>query len=219
MCDSVVSLEQLDVLKQIERLLLSTAILPFEDQTVTISATVPYTLDYRSRSYLYILSTTSLRLSVEDVAIVPIVANVWTELCFQEGQRLFAPDNTAAVHFLVRATNTPLNVLPQSGFHVGIAEPAYSGNATATASSGVDTPYQWGTNGTRQVQHVVLQNNSGQSVFYAFDQSTTVTTNQIYTLATSDTIFWDRAVTVLHLSSATSVNFGTLTGLTVEGFL
>ena len=219
MCDSAVSLEQLDTLKQIERLLLSVATLPFEDVTVSIGATTPYVLDYRNRNYLYILSPVSLRLSVEDIAIISVPANQWTELCYQEGQRIFAPDNATALQFLIRATNSPMNVLPPTGSHVGLVYPAYSGNPTATANAAADTLFKWGTNGLTQVQHLVIQNNSGQNFFYAFDQDSTASTGQIYTLVNGGIIFWDRAVTVLHNSSASSVSYGGQTGVTIEGFL
>ena len=184
MCDKDISLEQLDTLKQIERLLLSVATLPFEDMTVSISSTQPYLLDYRNRQYLYILSPVSLRLSVEDIANITIEANTWTELCYQEGQRILAPDNTTALQFLVRATNSPLNVLPPTGPHVNLAETAYSGNPTATANAAANTQFKWGTTGNRQIQHLVIQNNSGQNFFYAFDQDSTVSTNMVYVLAT-----------------------------------
>ena len=101
---------------------------------------------------------------------------------------------------------------------VGSALAAFSGNPTQTAAAGADTSYKFGSAGTTSFNHGVIQNNTGSNIFYAFDQSTTVSTNMVYVLATGQTIFWDRAGTVLHFSSAAQQNFGGQTGITVEAF-
>jgi hypothetical protein len=220
MCDKI-QLQQLDTLQQIERLLLAQTTHPSEeDQSVLITSVNPYRLDYKGHNYVYITSQITANLSVEDLATVTALANTWTDISFQEGSQLkYADNGITGATFTVRATDTRLPTDQRSGPMVGIAAGAYPNNPTQTAAAGADTLYNWGTNGTRQVQHTVIQNNTGSNISYAFDQSTATGTNQIYVLATGSTIFWDRAVTTLHFASAAQQSFGSSSGITVEGFL
>ncbi len=219
MCEKI-QLQQLDTLQQIERLLLADTDHEDEDQSVLITSVNPYVVDYKGHSRVYLLSQITAVLQVEDLATITALANTWTDISFDEGSQVkYSDGGTAGATFTVRATDSRYPNTQNSGPMVGLAHPAYPSNPTQTAAGAADTVYKWGTNGTRQVQHAVIQNNTGANISYAFDQSSTVGTNQIYTLATGNIIFWDRAVTALHFSSAAQQSFGGASGITVEGFL
>ena len=220
MCEKI-QLQQLDTLQQIERLLLAQTTHPDEeDQSVLISSVNPYMVDYKGHKHVYLLSQVTAVLVSEDLVALTALANTWTDISLQQGSRLtYADGGTTGAKFTVRATDTRLVTAQQSGPMVGLAAGAYPSNPTQTAAGAADTQYKWGANGLRQVQHVVLQNNTGSNISYAFDQSTATGTNQIYTLATGNTIFWDRAVSILHFASAAQQSFGGSSGITVEGFI
>lgn len=185
------------------------------DATYSISTSQPLVVDYKERQYLFVRSTTAFVFTLEDLGSLPVPANVWVNLSYQQGIRLY-PSATATV--LVRATDDYFfpDLAPPS---VGPAVVAYSGNTTQTAAGAADTTFKFGVNGSTVISHCVIQNNTGSNINYAFDQSTTVSTNMVYTLANAQTIFWDRAIAVLHFSSAAQQNFGGTSGITVEGFL
>lgn len=213
-------MEHMDTLRQIERLLVAQTAEPDIDVTIAISNIQPYKIEYAGRKHLYLLSNASVTVTVEDIATINVPSNTWTDISFQEGQRIFYPaGGTTTSAFLVRATDHILPTYPTSGPRVGIAVTPYASNPTQTASAGADTVFKWGTNGTTQVQHASIQNNTGSNIFYAFDQSTTVSTDAVYVLVNGAVVFWDRAVSVLHFSSAAQQSFGGTTGITVEGFL
>jgi len=185
------------------------------DSTYSISASQPLIIDYKERKYLFVRSSTNFTLSLEDIGSLPVPANTWVNLSYQQGIRL-VPSVAATV--LVRATDNYIHPdrVPSA---VGSAIAAYSGNATQTATGAADTPFKFGTNGNTVVSHCVIQNNTGSNITYAFDQSATVSTNMVYILATGQTIFWDRSFTALHFSSAAQQNFGGASGISVEAFL
>lgn len=192
---------------------------PNKDQTYMISATQPYVIDYKERQLLYGWSPNPLILSVEDIGFLGIPANTWVNLQYQQSMRLFPEvSQTSTIPFFVRATD--YYIYPSGLPAATIAVAPFGSNPAQTAAGGADTLYKFGPAGTIPVNHVVIQNNTGSSIFYAFDQSTvTPATNQIYTLANAATIFWDRSVSVLHFSSAAQQSFNGQTGITVEGFL
>lgn len=100
---------------------------------------------------------------------------------------------------------------------VATALTPYASNPTATTAN-TDTTYKFGASGTTQANHVSIQNNTGANLYYAFDASTSTSTDSVYSLATGNTVWWDRAVTTLHFQTAASQNFNGLSGITVEGF-
>jgi len=88
--------EQLDTLKQIERLLLSMAIHEPIDRVIQISANVPYVINYLERRHCYIwLPSTSLSLSFEDYGTGTVSAQIWVNLGMPQGIRVFAPTITS----------------------------------------------------------------------------------------------------------------------------
>ena len=180
-----------------------------------IGPTAPLIIDYKERNHLFAFSHDTVSLQIEDMGNFYIPANIWVQIDFTTGARL-TPSASAVI--LVRATDDliiPTPVTPA----VNTAIVAYSGNPTQTAAAAADTLYKFGAGGMSTISHVVIQNNTGSNVLYAFDQSTTGSTNMVYVLATGQTIFWDRFVTVLHFSSAAQQSFGGSSGITVEGFL
>lgn len=187
----------------------------FMDATYSITTSQPLVLDYKERTYLFVRSPSAFVFTLEDLGSLPVAANVWVNLGYQQGIRLYP---SASVTVLVRATDTYIfpDLMPPS---VGSAVAAYSGNPTQTAAGAADTLYKFGAGGLTTISHCVIQNNTGSSITYAFDQSSTVSTNMVYTLANAQTAFWDRAVSVLHFSSAAQQSFGGTSGITVEGFL
>lgn len=112
-----------------------------------------------------------------------------------------------------------VNGIPQAPTPVaGPAISPYSGNPSQTAASGADTQYKFGTAGTDSFVYISGQNNSAVNVYLAFDQSTTIITDEIYTIAPGQAFAFDRAGTVLHFSSPSQVTFGSQAGLTIEAF-
>lgn len=105
MCDKDISLEQLDTLKQIERLLLSTASLPPEDQTIQLSATRPWEVDYRERKHIFLWVPSSTVISMEDYGSLTISATTWLNLGLPSGVRIFAPSASNTVPIMIRCTN------------------------------------------------------------------------------------------------------------------
>ncbi len=97
---------------------------------------------------------------------------------------------------------------------LGASTPVASGNPTQTAAAGADTQFKW----QGQINHICIQNNSTINFNYAFDQDSTASGNAIYVLAPGAFIEWDRLCTSLHCSTASQVNFGGTSGITIEGF-
>jgi hypothetical protein len=115
MCDELLARarhhEQLDTLKQIERLLMSTAYHPPIDDVFQISSTKPYVLDYQERKHVFLwLPSTSLTLSFEDYGTGIVSAQVWVNIGMPVGIRIFAPLVTlgATTPIYIRCTNEGL---------------------------------------------------------------------------------------------------------------
>ncbi|HEX9502870.1 MAG TPA: hypothetical protein VF974_00925 [Patescibacteria group bacterium] len=112
-------------------------------------------------------------------------------------------------------------VLPSDQIVSVAAGPAltpYGSNPVQTASNGADTQYKFGASGTTSFNHVSGQNNTPSNVYLAFDQSTTVSGNQVYVIAPGQAFAFDRAGIVLHFSSPAQQSFGGQSGITVEAF-
>lgn len=106
MCDSAISLEQVELLQQIERLLLSVAYLPYIDETYLISATQPYVVDYKDRRHVFIWTPTSQAVSLEDFGNGTLAAQVWTNLGLPQGLKIYATGVTnGTVPIMIRCTN------------------------------------------------------------------------------------------------------------------
>jgi hypothetical protein len=98
--------EQLDTLKQIERLLLSMAIHEPIDRVVQISAQQPYVINYLERRHVYIwLPSSSLTLSFEDYGTGTVSAQIWVNLGMPQGIRVFAPAVLAPTPIYIRCTD------------------------------------------------------------------------------------------------------------------
>lgn len=95
--------QQWDTLKQIGRLLLSTAKHPPIDDVFQISSSKPYVLDYQERRHVFLwLPSSSLQLSFEDYGTGTVSAQLWVNLGMPSGIRIFAP--------LVTTTTTPIYI-------------------------------------------------------------------------------------------------------------
>lgn len=186
--------------------------------TFQISSTNPYVVDYKERLHLYGRSSVPLLFALEDIGHLSVPANTWVMLPYLQGMRLTPIQQTSTILFSTWSTDRLIiePVFPATTK----AEPPFSGNPTQTASAAADTLYKFGVNsGLVAVNHVSLQNNTSINILYAFDEDTTVSTNQIYVLAPGVYIWWDRSVSVLHFSSASQQNFNGSGGVTVEGFI
>lgn len=99
--------EQLDTLKQIERLLLSQAYQPPIDDVFQISSSKPYVLDYQERRHVFLwLPATSLTLSFEDYGTGIVSAQLWVNIGMPTSTRIFAPLlTTGTTPIFIRCTN------------------------------------------------------------------------------------------------------------------
>ena len=187
----------------------------YQDITATISGAKPLIVDYRERRFLYLRSSVAFILTLENVGSLPVPPNTWVNVGFDQGARL-TPSTSVTV--LIRATDD--YIYSDRGVpSVATSLTAYSGNPTQTATAGADTLYKFGANGNTTFSHCVIQNNTGISINYSFDADSTVSTNMVYVLPTTQIVFWDRAATVLHFSSASQQSFGGSSGIAVEAFL
>lgn len=189
------------------------------DTHVAISATKGFILDYQDRHYLYVWSSVAFILDLGLLGLIPIVAHNWTALNFIEGTKVFALNQTNDLTVLTRATDV-VQPSTKDASYVGVPLAPLSTNPTQTAAAGADTVLVFGPNGKTPFNHAVIQNNTAASIFYAFDQSSVTSGNEIYTLAAASLIFWDRSSSgALHFSSAAQQSFGGQTGITVEVFI
>lgn len=74
------------------------------DETYRISATQPLVVDFQERKHLFIFSANALVLTVEDIGVLTVGANIFTNISFQQGMRL-TPVQTTPVTVFVRATD------------------------------------------------------------------------------------------------------------------
>lgn len=75
----------------------------YEDQTIFISASKPWTLDFRGYHYVYVFSSHTFTLIAEDLGNILVSANAWTPVNLQQGQKLTVASSSYT--FLARATN------------------------------------------------------------------------------------------------------------------
>lgn len=90
----------------------------------------------------------------------------------------------------------------------GVVAP-FGGNPAATTAA-TDYSFKWGSTGTEQVNHVLLQNNTAATINYDIDEAASAGS---IALAAGATIFLDIQMSTLHLFTAGVVNVnGTATG-------
>lgn len=75
------------------------------DATIFISSTRGWNADYHERKHLYIFSASSQLLSLQDLGSFLVPANVWTLFDPPAGCRVFAPNESTPVPFLIRASD------------------------------------------------------------------------------------------------------------------
>ncbi len=94
---------------------------------------------------------------------------------------------------------------------------AYGSNAAATTAT-TDYSFKWGAGGTTQVNHIMLQNNTGANIQWDLDTAANAGSP---ILATGQTLFLDVQTTALHLytAGAQNVNGSTAGNIVVRGWL
>ncbi len=118
-------------LQDIHRLLMIKPTI-YEDETVFISTTKPWILDYKGYHYVYVFSSSTFRLVAEDLGGIHVIANVWTPVNLQEGLKLTVANNSYT--FLARATNDFYNV-----GNTGSGKPNHAISANSTNDTNVKT--------------------------------------------------------------------------------
>lgn len=105
MCEQQTALEQLDRLHKIELLLQSLAYFPPIDETVQLSASQPWTIDYHERRHIFVWFPTTQTVSFEDFGSGTMQGQVWTNLGLPPGVRMFATGTTTTAPMMIRWTN------------------------------------------------------------------------------------------------------------------
>jgi len=186
------------------------------DSLIMISASQPYVLNYSSRKHVFIWSPNTLTLTLEDLGNLSLTNATWTNVSLTAGMKIYALGETTPIPILVRCTDE----IEQSNI-IGSAAlgyvPAYASNAAALTSS-TDYSFKWGANGLTQVNHVMLQNNTGANINWDLDVAATAGSP---ILATGQTLFLDVQTLVLHLFQAGTPNVNGSTGsnIVVRGWL
>lgn len=200
----------------------------FNDLPTYIGSTVGYIVDYGEYKYLYVLCASAITLNGSNGTTIAVTANQWVNINLPRGTVLTVSggSDVSPTYVWVRRCDVPLpgfivasvSNTASVSLAVGSALSAYPSNPTQTAAAGADTVYNFGSAGTTKFSHVMGQNNTGVNILLAFDQSTTVSGNEVYTIAPTQFFTFDRNGTTLHFSSASQQSFGGTTGITVEGF-
>jgi hypothetical protein len=149
------------------------------DQTVLLSSTQPWLLDYKHRRYVYGYSSVALTLTVEDIGTVSVAANSWTNLGFQENMRIYASGQAGTVAIFVRCTN---NSISTGGGAVTIANVNPNGQTIMSNSSPTTLASDQTGIGTAAKPNVVdatIQNaiRNGQGFYASTDRYTSSATN------------------------------------------
>ncbi len=151
--------------KTVARLLPGT---PF-DQTVMISATTPYVLDYRDRKYVYCYSKNALILTLGDAGTIAVAANAWTNLNFQPGLFIYAQSQVANVPLYILQTDEP----PETAGALALAKSS-TGTPSSVASANSDTTIL-AANANRL--GATIYNDSTQILYLLLAVGTSSTTN------------------------------------------
>ncbi len=78
------------------------------DTQVPISSTMPYTINKFDRKFMYFFSPIPFTATVEDLGIVNIPANTWTDMTFGDSIRVFAQGQSSIIYVLARCTDRKL---------------------------------------------------------------------------------------------------------------
>ena len=152
------------------------------DGTVSVSSTQPLVLDYKNRKYIFIWSPKTLVCSIEDIGTITILANVWTNISFQEGTRLTPANQTATVAVFIRCTHDAFitsSVSPFTVLNLTANGNAFSAivESTSTGGGGSGT-YQFSlfnpTTSTKDiiVYSIIMSINFGQGYGHVLKTST-----------------------------------------------
>jgi hypothetical protein len=167
-------------------------------------------LDRKGRRFLSIFSPVPVAAVTANVMGIKgftfTLAAGWNPINLPDGTVLNGATGTNQ-SIVIKCTNfvqPPAALTP-----VGAAVALASGAPTAT-SVATDTPISF----ANAVQHLVIQNNSGQNVYYAFDA---VASTGSFVLTPNAQAFFDWPVLTLHLYTATAVNINAATGIVLAG--
>ena len=78
---------------------------PNIDDTVLISATNPYVVDFKDRYHIFLWTGTGFTLTLEDLGTLSLSANTFTNISFRTGMKLYAQNQSAALPVLIRCTD------------------------------------------------------------------------------------------------------------------
>src|SRR6266581_3632542 len=77
------------------------------DDTVSISSTSPYVVDYRNRKHIFIWLPATQTLSIEDYGTGTVQGQVWINIGIRAGVKIAAPNVTSgSVQMMVRCTDS-----------------------------------------------------------------------------------------------------------------
>lgn len=84
----------------------------FVDTTVPLSSAVEYELDYRERTYLFLYTPVALTIATSDGNSLTMTPNVWNNISFHRGLKLFLPAISAStpVYATIRASDELLSL-------------------------------------------------------------------------------------------------------------
>ncbi len=77
----------------------------FKDDYPMISANVGYEVDYKDHKFLFLLCKSAQTLVITSGGTLPVVANVWLNICFTRGEKLYLQgvSDSAPVMVQIRA--------------------------------------------------------------------------------------------------------------------
>jgi hypothetical protein len=97
---------------------------------------------------------------------------------------------------------------------------AYGSNPANTGTANTDATFKWGAGGNTQVNHIMVQNNSGANLLYDLDTASTSASLILSSTAGANTIFIDVQTTVFHMQSANAnVPINAASGILIRGWL
>ncbi len=106
MCSDEQHAAQLALLASIYAKLCESDPLPTE-QTIMLSATAPFVVDYRGYKHIFcwVANSLPLTLTLDDLGQFPLAVNEWNNISFPAGTKLYAKGQAATVPVFVRWTN------------------------------------------------------------------------------------------------------------------
>ena len=76
-----------------------------EDKQISISDTIPWTVNYQGRRHIFLFSATTLTLVLQDYGQLTLTQNTWVNLGIRPGTQVVTTGQATPVTVLVRATN------------------------------------------------------------------------------------------------------------------